>query len=207
MAYGQDVPIVHASSGMRRIAALSYFLLWTWYEHTCAAKLLRSNPANQVIILIDEIESHLHPSWQREIVPAVFSAIEEIHHTAQVQLITATHSPLVMASLEPHFDVEKDQWFGIDFDEDKRNVVIQSDTFRNYGTVDRWLTGTAFGLTSTRATEIQLLLDKAAGLMYRKNRTEEEIIAMTDRLLTVLSPRDSFLIQWNFFCAKEGIIR
>src|SRR5690606_20271372 len=33
MPYGQDVAVLHASSGMRRIVALAYFLVWSWEEH------------------------------------------------------------------------------------------------------------------------------------------------------------------------------
>jgi predicted ATP-binding protein involved in virulence len=34
-------------------------------EHAIAAKLLGEAPTTQVVMLIDEIEGHLHPKWQR----------------------------------------------------------------------------------------------------------------------------------------------
>lgn len=40
MPYGQDVPVVHLSSGMRRIIAQAYFLVWAWDEHQKAAEHL-----------------------------------------------------------------------------------------------------------------------------------------------------------------------
>ncbi|MCX4247950.1 AAA family ATPase [Paraliomyxa miuraensis] len=40
MSYGQDVPVVHASAGMRRIIALAYMLVWTWQEHVKASDLI-----------------------------------------------------------------------------------------------------------------------------------------------------------------------
>ena len=202
MPYGQSVPIVHASSGMRRIAALSYFLLWTWYEHVVASKLLRVNPANQVIILIDEIESHLHPKWQRRIVPAVFSAMREIHKTAQVQLITATHSPLVMTSLEPKFDEEQDQWFDINLNDNK--VELQACVFERYGDANSWLTSDGFDLSSTRAIETEQLLNEASYLLRQKEIKKEEALDMHQKLIRTLNEKDPFLVRWRYTCEMEG---
>ena len=108
MPYGLDVAALHASSGMRRIIALAYFLVWSWEEHQKAAKLLGETTINQVIFLIDEVESHLHPQWQRKIVPALLAVMNKLIKKADVQVITATHSPLIMASVEPLFDAQKD---------------------------------------------------------------------------------------------------
>lgn len=46
------------------------------------------------IVLIDEIEQHLHPAWQREVVPALCQTFP------QTQFIIATHSPEVISSVE-----------------------------------------------------------------------------------------------------------
>lgn len=45
------------------------------------------------IVLIDEIELHLHPKWQRKIIPALKSVFPN------VQFITTTHSPQILSSL------------------------------------------------------------------------------------------------------------
>ncbi|WP_445004795.1 AAA family ATPase [Halomonas mongoliensis] len=78
MPYGQDVAITHASAGMRRIAALTYLLVWTWREHELACFHTGRKKAKEIIILIDEIECHLHPQWQRRIVPALLSVMEAL---------------------------------------------------------------------------------------------------------------------------------
>lgn len=115
MPYGQDVPLVHASAGMRRILALAYLLVWSWEEHQKAAKLLNRPTTNHVVFLIDEVESHLHPQWQRKIVPALLAVVKKrLIKNAEVQIIAATHSPLVMVSVEPIFDAAKDAWFDLD---------------------------------------------------------------------------------------------
>lgn len=48
---------------------------------------------NEAIFLLDEIESHLHPAWQRKILPA----FQRLFPKAQI--FVATHSPFVIASL------------------------------------------------------------------------------------------------------------
>jgi len=47
------------------------------------------------VVLIDELELHLHPKWQREIV-------QGLRHTfPNIQFIGTTHSPFVIQSLDP----------------------------------------------------------------------------------------------------------
>jgi predicted ATPase len=46
------------------------------------------------IVLVDEIDLHLHPEWQRIVVPTLARALPNI------QFIVTTHSPLVVGSLE-----------------------------------------------------------------------------------------------------------
>jgi len=47
MPYGQDVPVIHASAGMRRIIALAYLLVRAWHEHIAAAELLGDTPTSE----------------------------------------------------------------------------------------------------------------------------------------------------------------
>ena len=94
---GPPVPVVHTSSGVRRILALAYLLVWAWQEHRQACTLLRKQPARQMIFLIDEAEAHLHPSWQRRVVKALMEVVDGLHQNTAVQLLLVTHSPLVMA--------------------------------------------------------------------------------------------------------------
>ena len=65
--YAGSVPILHASSGVRRAVALAYMLTWTWSEHKVTARMRGEEPSAQIVMLFDEVESHLHPHWQRSI--------------------------------------------------------------------------------------------------------------------------------------------
>ena len=46
------------------------------------------------ILLIDEIENHLHPTWQRRVIPAL------LDHFPKLQIFATTHSPFVVAGLK-----------------------------------------------------------------------------------------------------------
>ena len=202
MPYGQDVAVLHASAGMRRILALAYLLVWTWEEHCKAAKLLREAPTNQVVFLIDEVESHLHPQWQRQIIPALLAVAQTLIKNAEVQVITATHSPLVMASVEPLFDAEKDAWFDIDLE--RKKVILRQREFEKHGSAANWLLSEAFDLQSGRAVEYEDLVKKAAALLEQEDPGANRIHAMNAKLVEALSPTDDFLFNWRYVCKKKG---
>ncbi len=205
MPYGQDVPVVHLSSGMRRIIALAYLLVWAWNEHMKAAEQLREDPSNQVIFLIDEIEAHLHPAWQRAIIPGLLSVMEELSSRAAVQLVTATHSPLVMTSVEPFFDEEKDAWFDLDF-EDKK-VVLRRRDFEKHGDAATWLISDAFDLSSGRPKEYEQLVEAASELLESENPKPAQIQEMNAALAQALSPADDFLFSWRYICRQKGWLK
>ncbi len=65
-----------------------------------ARRLALTNPGTdharygKGIVLIDEIELHLHPQWQRDVIPC-------LHHTfPNIQFIVTTHSPQVLSNVE-----------------------------------------------------------------------------------------------------------
>jgi len=68
-----------------------------------AHRAARLNPhtgiqaANQTpgVVLIDEVDLHLHPKWQREVIQQLRNAFPRI------QFIVSTHSPFIIQSLQP----------------------------------------------------------------------------------------------------------
>ncbi len=107
-----QIPIIHASAAFRRILSLSYLLLWAWQEHV----LVRENkPARNLLFLIDELEAHLHPRWQRTIVPCLLQVANQLlGRQAEVQFLAVTHSPLILASLEPQFNPKIDRVWALE---------------------------------------------------------------------------------------------
>jgi hypothetical protein len=208
MGSSKAVPILHASSGVRRIVALAYMLLWCKLENIIAAKQLGEKNALQVIILIDEIESHLHPRWQRSILRAIYHMNIAMHMFAEVQLIVATHSPLVLASAEPLFDPAMDAWLDLDLDRTAKIPVatIQQRPFVRQGDVSNWLTSEAFDLKSARSLEAETAIEKAHALLRQTKRPSRADVAAVDKLLraAALPDIDPFWVRWGNFVEKIG---
>lgn len=132
-AYSDAVPIVHASSGIRRVVCLGYMLVWAWNEHVIAAAQLGEEPTSQVVLLFDEIEAHLHPRWQRSILNSVLHVAEPLRSAMRLQLLAVTHSPLILASAEPLFDSRQDAWFDMDLVPGERRVALGEAAFHPAG--------------------------------------------------------------------------
>ena len=208
MPYGQDVAVVHASAGMRRVIALAYLLVWAWQEHLAASELRGDPPTREVIFLIDEIEAHLHPQWQRRIVPALLKVMDALtgESASRVQLIAATHSPLVLASLEPQFDEERDRVFHLDVRD--RNVYLHSLPWAKQGDVVNWLVSESFGLQQGRSLEAERAIEAAEAWMRGDLaaladglRTAEEIDGELQR---VLAGHDPFWPRWVVWVERQG---
>jgi predicted ATP-binding protein involved in virulence len=87
---GVELRLDQLSDGERNLLALAGDL---------ARRMVIADPANESpletegVILIDEVEQHLHPAWQREVIPALQRAFP------RAQLIVTTHSPQVLSSV------------------------------------------------------------------------------------------------------------
>ena len=86
----QAMELAQLSDGYRNLLALVLDF---------ARRLAQANPAFQNpleapgILLIDEIELHLHPRWQQTIIPGLRAAFPN------TQLIVSTHSPAVLTTV------------------------------------------------------------------------------------------------------------
>lgn len=196
IGYG-NVPVIHTSAAMRRILGLAYLVVWSWREHIAASKLLRRPPASRIVFLMDEVENHLHPAWQRRIVPALLSVFESLAPSMSVQAFMTTHAPLVLASLEPIFDVERDRLFVFDLDADNGNVTLDEVQWATLGDATDWLTSPIFKLEQARSVEAERVIEDAEAFMRGdeplqfKTRGELDI-----ELHRVLSGDDVFWPRW-----------
>lgn len=207
MPYGQSVPVLHASAGMRRIIALAYLLVWSWEEHNKASEILGLPTTSQVIFLIDEIEAHLHPKWQRRIVAALLKVMESFSRKADVQVIAATHSPLVMASVEPFFHPNHDAWFDLDLVIDRNGkscVELSKRPFTRLGDVSRWLISDAFDMGSARSLEAEKVLAEASLAMSDEKFNAAQARELDGKLRELLGDTDPFWMRWRFVAEKKG---
>ena len=105
---GAEVPVVLASAGIQRVIAFAYILVWAWQEHLANSEIMRRRPQRHIVLIVDEIEAHLHPRWQRTIVPALIDVVSQLGASVAPQLHIATHSPMIMASAETVFEEDID---------------------------------------------------------------------------------------------------
>lgn len=205
MPYGQEVPVVHASAGMRRVIALAYLLVWAWQEHLAASQHRGSAPAKEIIFLIDEVEAHLHPQWQRRIVPALLDVMDALTgaHDSRVQLIIATHSPLVLASVESRFDPDLDAIWALDLVVGK--VELSESPWRRRGDANNWLTSSIFDLEEPRSLEAEQAISAALQLLARRDAASQEDIDRVDRMLRAsLGDIDRFWVRWGAFVQSRA---
>ena len=197
MPYG-DVPLVQAAAGVRRVLALAYLVVWAWDEHTQASRLRDEKPTDRIILLLDEVESHLHPKWQRTILPSLLAVVNKLDDKMRVQMICSTHSPLVLASLEPLCDEEIDRLFWFDLQEH----VVHFDVFpwAIQGDVVGWLTSKIFGLKQARSKEAEVAIEAAEAFMREDKaalpaglKTKDKI---QEALLKYLPGLDPFWPRW-----------
>lgn len=155
---GQKVPTISLSDGYRSILALAGDLVW----RLILAFPDSDDPLKEPgVVLIDELDIHLHPKWQREISGKLRAMFPEL------QFFVATHSPFVAAgagddALTLRFRYED----GLGSVEPIRNIAALS--------VDDILTSDAFGLVSTRSPETELKILRYDELMRRQRRTRPE---------------------------------
>ena len=227
---GDPVPINLASAAFRRILTLAYILVWTYSEHVKASAFVGKKPTRRIVLLVDELDAHLHPKWQRMIMPALLSAIETMVNSfgarntpagkPEVQIFTSTHSPLVMASLEDIFDAHTDKWLDFDFSGECREVCCEERPLERRGGAEDWLRSVAFDLTSTRSKGMEQMLNEAADQLQRMLEKCDEQIKVEDessgksqkrelrktysKLVRNLSPTDSFLVRFRMLCESRG---
>jgi len=155
-----ELPIVHAPAGLRRILGLAYLVVWAWREHKIAAGLKKRSPNSSLVLLIDEVESHLHPKWQRTILPSLLRALNQ---DVQLQVVATTHSPMVLASVEPVFDVATDKLFLLDLE--NHVAALHEQPWAVQGDVINWLVSDTFGLRQARSIEAERAIEAAEAWM------------------------------------------
>ena len=199
------VPILHAAAGVRRVCALAYVVTWAWKEHRLVAGRLGEPATGSVIMLFDEIESHLHPRWQRTILGSLRNLGTTLLDNVSMQLVVTTHSPLVMASAEAWFDSQQDAWFDLDLDGDPPRATLRERRYLRRGDAGSWLTSEAFDLATDRGSvEAEAAIVRARALLRDPNPNLPEIMAAHDALRETLPDVDVFWVRWNAFVERSG---
>ena len=204
MPYGQDVPITYAPAGVKRMAKLAYLLAWALSKHEEECDRVKQEPSKQVILLIDEIETHLHPRWQRTVLPSLMRAIASWRPNSppDVQMLVVTHSPLVLASAEPDFVTARDALWKLDLTENK--VTIERDEWHKRGDSQMWLSSDVFDETSGYSVQAEQAIVDASALMRAAETTESGAESARTQLRRVLADTDPFWLSWRAWRRSRG---
>lgn len=121
------------------------------------------------IVLVDEIDLHIHPRWQRDIVPRLAAAFPRL------QFVFTTHSPLVAGT------VKRENIFVTGRDDMGGATVRQIDEFAYGQPVDDLLLSEYFGLTTTKPADF----DRESEHLYREvaSGNTSAALAVLDRLI------------------------
>ncbi len=151
---GTKVPTLALSDGYRSVLALAGDLVWRLIQ----AFPDSNDPLKEVgVVLIDELDIHLHPLWQRDI------ALWLREQFPNLQFIVATHSPLIAAGAGPEALTLK-----FSLNEGKGTVEEVPDV--SAMNVDRLLQNLAFGLVSPYSPQTQGKIDRYDSLLVKRTR-------------------------------------
>lgn len=201
--YGVE-PFTHESAGIRRVATIAYLLVWAWSEHKVFAALAKRPPQQKMVILIDEMEAHLHPKWQRAVLPALLDVAGMLSRQVEPQMVVATHSPLVLASVESCFSDASDKLFHLELTSEGK-AKFSEPPFVRHGRIDAWLTSDIFALRQARSREGEEAIERAKKVMATPEPSQEQIKAADKQLAKALADDDEFWPRWGYFAERRGV--
>ncbi len=149
---GQVVPTIGMSDGFRSILALAGDLIWRLILAFPDSRDALKEPG---VVLIDELDIHLHPKWQRE----VASVLRETF--PNLQFFVATHSPLIAAG-------SGDDALTLKFEQVDGSVSVRPVENVSALSVDKVLSSDAFNLVSPFSPETQRKIDRYDTLRRRR---------------------------------------
>jgi energy-coupling factor transporter ATP-binding protein EcfA2 len=167
---GVRVPVQSLSDGYRSILSMTFELI-RQMALTFGADALFSPDGTQVtppgVVLVDEIDAHLHPTWQRTV------GVWFRQHFPNLQFLVTTHSPLVCQAAEVGtvFRLPRP---GVADDRGAMITGVALDRLLYGNVLDAYGTG-AFGPGVTRSDSAQEKLDRLARL-----NTKELMGSLTD---------------------------
>jgi predicted ATP-binding protein involved in virulence len=150
---GEKLAVNQLSDGEKCLLALAGDL---------ARRLALANPGSSnplscsAVVLIDEVELHLHPRWQRRVLPALLRTFP------QCQFVVSTHSPQVLSEVQ-----SEDIVLLVRRDGDVQVTGVQS----SFGRDSNWILETIMEVDE-RPTEIKERIERCFALLD-EGRLEE----------------------------------
>jgi predicted ATP-binding protein involved in virulence len=153
--------------------SLGYKTMVAWMVDLAARMFERypdsNNPlAEPAIVLVDEIDLHLHPKWQRKI----FGYLSE--KFPKTQFIVTAHSPLIVQSAPKDANI-------VVLRKEGDHVIIDNniESVQNWR-LDQIMTSDLFGIESSRGPETEKWLEERKVLMQKETLTHQEKIRLEE---------------------------
>lgn len=130
--------------------------LWQRYPNS-------KNPlAEPGVALVDEIDLHLHPRWQRELISFLTK------HFPNTQFIATAHSPLIVQAAAGDANI-------VLLRRENDHVVIENHVPINPNLrIDQLLTSELFGLESARSPKVEQLIDRQTEILSKSTLTKND---------------------------------
>ncbi len=195
-SHGRSIPISRLSDGYRSMLALAIDLArWLTMAYPDADEPLKQ----EGVVLIDELDAHLHPSWQRQIGPWLQAKFPGL------QFIVTTHSPFIAQSAsEGGITVLK--WAA-----EEKTVRAHTDVSSVRGwRVHQILTSDLFDLPTTLAPDVEDKLKQLDDLEGRSVLSQDEQAVLSElrpEVESLLSPPGETKQQRETYERLERLIR
>jgi hypothetical protein len=174
-ANGRVSPIDSLSEGYRSVFVMTVDILRELIEHWSHLEQA------QAVVLIDELETHLHPRWKMQVMTSLRRVLP------RVQFIATTHDPLCLRGMDD------DEVQVLQRDEMGRITRLEQLPSVRGMTAEQLLTSDYFGLSSTADPSLEIELARVAGDVVRR-RGDTIVVApseATRRLVSQLTVGDS----------------
>lgn len=167
-----DVPIEAVSQGTSSLMGWVGVLLRRLFDLYGESPKPRDEHA---LVLIDEIDAHMHPEWQRQLIPKIRELFPNL------QVIATTHSPLVVPSLKPNEIIRLRRQPGV-----KGIIVDVPEYDLTEYRVNQILASPLFDIGSSLGPEVEKIVASYTALASKDSRTEPEQLEL-ERLASQLN--------------------
>ena len=179
------VPFSSLSLGYQTISAWTIDIAWRLFQKYPESANPLSEPA---IVLVDEIDLHLHPKWQRQI------RRDLSEHFPNVQFIATAHSPLMAQTyLDANLAVIRLEHRPEHPLEHCQAMIVNDPLVIQDWRLDQVITSDLFGLASARPPDIEAKMLRRVALIrkIKKSAAETKELEELDHILEGLPSEES----------------
>ena len=186
----EELALDQLSGGYRIVLALAADL---------ARRMAQGNPhldaplTSEAIVLIDEVELHLHPSWQQRVLTDLARTFPN------TQFIVSTHSPQVLTTVKPEHIVALRRENG--------RIVAEPESTATFGAEAGDVLSTVMGVDERpRDNDFVKCLQDYMRLVGRGEGESEKALTLRKKLET-LSPRDPALDRADIEIRRRKLLK